>query len=165
MENSSTPRFDFHVTSAETLLMTDVSALERNLEVKRLSDGKDLANFVIQHSVRRTLPYGRWTCADGRQVLFNREYQPILQCREGFFSHCDRNEWVGQSSPIVKTEYFYDDLTSPARYLVKHLGRRSLSASEAKACRKALLICLDKLKEFTPEEPGSVSWQHSARRL
>jgi len=25
------------------------------------------------------LPYGMWTCADGRQVLFNRFYEPILQ--------------------------------------------------------------------------------------
>lgn len=24
------------------------------------------------------LPYGLWTCEDGRQVLFNRQYQPIL---------------------------------------------------------------------------------------
>jgi hypothetical protein len=24
-------------------------------------------------------PYGKWTCADGREVLFNRLYWPILQ--------------------------------------------------------------------------------------
>ena len=26
-------------------------------------------------------PYGRWTCADGRQVLFNRGYNPIWSWR------------------------------------------------------------------------------------
>jgi hypothetical protein len=27
--------------------------------------------------MRRELPYGVWTCADGTRVLFNRDYQPI----------------------------------------------------------------------------------------
>ncbi len=29
------------------------------------------------------VPYGRWTCADGRQVLFNHQYWPILERRLG----------------------------------------------------------------------------------
>jgi hypothetical protein len=28
-------------------------------------------------------PYGMWTCADSRQVLFNRRYRPILERRPG----------------------------------------------------------------------------------
>jgi len=28
---------------------------------------------------RLRVPYGRWVCADGREVIFNREYWPILQ--------------------------------------------------------------------------------------
>jgi RecA-family ATPase len=30
---------------------------------------------------RDRLPYGRWTCADGREVIFNRSYWPILERR------------------------------------------------------------------------------------
>ncbi len=34
-------------------------------------------------SLRQTLPYGEWTCGDGRVVLFNRDYKPIWQRRPG----------------------------------------------------------------------------------
>ena len=29
--------------------------------------------------LRRVLPYGMWTCDNGREVLFNRNYSPIWQ--------------------------------------------------------------------------------------
>ena len=28
---------------------------------------------------RLSLPYGLWTCDDGKEILFNREYQPIWE--------------------------------------------------------------------------------------
>jgi hypothetical protein len=31
----------------------------------------------ITPPMRVALPYGMWTCADGREVLFNRNYDPI----------------------------------------------------------------------------------------
>jgi hypothetical protein len=41
------------------------------------------------------LPYGMWTCADGREILFNRNYRPIWQrLPEGTVQHADSNEWV-----------------------------------------------------------------------
>lgn len=131
---------------------------------------KDLVFFSISHCARRSLPYGQWTCEDGREVLFNREYQPILEIRDGVRAYCDHNEWVGKHSPIVKTQYFYDDLTSPVRLLTKHLAipymfKAPPNKKDTQACRKSLLICLQKLKEFTPEESGSVSHTYSALQL
>ena len=54
---------------------------------------------------RKHLPYGLWTCADGREVLFNREYQPIYQRKNGVLSPADPNEWVDYTSQ----RFFYSD--------------------------------------------------------
>ena len=55
---------------------------------------------------RNWLPYGKWTCADGRQVLFNRGYRPILQrMPDGSTSRADWCEGVD----YVADEHFYDD--------------------------------------------------------
>ena len=40
------------------------------------------------------LPYGRWTCRDGREALFNRRYVPIWQRRLGEdATPADPSEW------------------------------------------------------------------------
>ncbi len=57
------------------------------------------------------LPYGKWTCADGREVLFNRGYKPIWQRLGGCVSAADRNEWVKWE----KQEWFYTDFNSPVK--------------------------------------------------
>jgi hypothetical protein len=52
------------------------------------------------------LPYGRWTCADGRVVLFNRFYEPIYQRYPGGpLRDTDPAEWV----PYTQQEWFYGD--------------------------------------------------------
>lgn len=54
---------------------------------------------------RWTLPYGMWTCADGREVLFNREYCPIWQRYPGKPAEkADSDEWVSW----VKQQYLFD---------------------------------------------------------
>jgi hypothetical protein len=61
----------------------------------------------------KACPYGQWTCANGRQVLFNRSYWPIL-------------ERTGEDGPVIaanpderidwiKQDYFFDDGNSPWR--------------------------------------------------
>jgi hypothetical protein len=68
------------------------------------------------------LPYGKWTCADGREVLFNRFYEPIYQrLPHGPVELADANEWV----PYKSQEWFYDDGYSERR---------------ARAAAKAILI-------------------------
>jgi hypothetical protein len=52
------------------------------------------------------LPYGMWTCEDGRQVLFNRFYEPILLRRAGSLPEpADPKERVD----FCRQEWFYGD--------------------------------------------------------
>jgi hypothetical protein len=58
------------------------------------------------------LPYGKWICEDGREVLFNRFYEPIYQRHLGATAQpADRKEWV----PWKRQEWFYDDTYSERR--------------------------------------------------
>jgi hypothetical protein len=57
------------------------------------------------------LPYGRWPTESGREILFNRHYQPIWERHaDGHPVPANRREWV---SDIIKekTVYFYNDGT------------------------------------------------------
>ena len=54
-------------------------------------------------------PYGVWRCADGREVLFNREYRPIWErLPDGTVRAADPCEWVRF---IVNHRWFFDDGT------------------------------------------------------
>ena len=64
------------------------------------------------------LPYGKWTCADGREILFNRWYQPLWQKHRGRVTPADPNEWID----YTRQDYFYDDGT-PRRGLRVRLRR------------------------------------------
>jgi hypothetical protein len=60
----------------------------------------------------RTIPYGKWTCVDGREVLFNRRYVPIWQRRPGGRAEpADPTEWV----PWVEQEWFADKVVRAAQ--------------------------------------------------
>jgi hypothetical protein len=57
---------------------------------------------------RAMCPYGQWTTAEGREILFNRDYCPILQRWPGEYAFpADPTEWV----PWVKQKWFYNDGT------------------------------------------------------
>lgn len=61
---------------------------------------------AIKHDWRNTaLPYGIWTCEDGRQVLFNRDYCPIWERHNGVTQPANYYEWV----PYVTQAWFYND--------------------------------------------------------
>lgn len=75
--------------------------------------------------LRHRMPYGKWTCADGREVLFNRDYKPIWQKMPGQPAEAaDAEERV----PFKKQEWFYQDGTQPWR-----------SADTERACNQVLL--------------------------
>jgi hypothetical protein len=60
-------------------------------------------------------PYGIWDCADGRQVMFNRDYLPILQRFPG--QRCraaDLGEWV----VFYKQRWLYSDGTPFKQILI-----------------------------------------------
>ena len=62
--------------------------------------------------LRHRLPYGKWTCADGREVLFNRNYKPIWQRRPGQPAEAaDPAERVR----FERQEWFYSDVNQPWR--------------------------------------------------
>lgn len=59
---------------------------------------------------RLRCPYGKWTCGDGREVIFNREYWPILERRPGEKAKpANPNEWVSW----LTQEHYFEDATCP----------------------------------------------------
>jgi hypothetical protein len=68
--------------------------------------GRVIVCSAAEFARRNNLPYGRWTCADGRVVWFNRFYEPIYQRRPGeALTEADASEWVS----FVKQEWAYGD--------------------------------------------------------
>jgi hypothetical protein len=54
--------------------------------------------------LRNRYPYGLWTCSDGRQVLFDRNYKPRWQRYPGQpATLANPDEWI----PWVKQEWFF----------------------------------------------------------
>lgn len=68
----------------------------------------DLENIEKRRWVNLSsvLPYGVWSCADGREVIFNRQYHPMYE-REinGKWARADPGEWVHWT----KQTFLYDD--------------------------------------------------------
>jgi len=61
---------------------------------------------------RYELPYGIWTCADGREVLFHRGYAPIYERGPGFTVRpADPTERV----PFVSQAWFYSGMDSKTK--------------------------------------------------
>jgi hypothetical protein len=59
--------------------------------------------------IRWRLPYGCWTCADGREVLYNRDYRPVCERWPGQKPQmANPKAWVHN---IVREEWFYHDGT------------------------------------------------------
>ena len=65
----------------------------------------------------RELPYGVWKCADGREVLFNRQYEPLWQRHHGEIALADPKEWVRSVSEV----FFYNDLQHADEALIARL--------------------------------------------
>jgi hypothetical protein len=66
----------------------------------------------LQHPMiftREDLPYGKYICKNGREVIFNRGYSPIWEINNGVVSKANPDEWV----EFIGQEWFYDDTTSP----------------------------------------------------
>jgi hypothetical protein len=64
--------------------------------------------YCNRNQMRRCdhLPYGKWICTDGREVLFHRFYEPIWQRYPGAApTAADRGEWI----PWEAQSWFYND--------------------------------------------------------
>lgn len=83
--------------------------------------GRTLISSPAEFKRWNDLPYGIWTCEDGREVLFNRFYEPIWQRPpDGMPQPADPKEWVS----FVKQEWFYSDTTR----LKAKAGKNALAA-------------------------------------
>jgi hypothetical protein len=60
--------------------------------------------------LRCSLPYGKYTCRSGRELLFNRGYRPIWERVEGVTTLANYDEWV---SGIERRDYFFNDGNPP----------------------------------------------------
>jgi len=66
-------------------------------------DQSGAANFI---PMRLVLPYGKWTCADGTEVLFNRDYSPLwYKSPNGKVGTLDPDTWVSWKG---SSHYFND---------------------------------------------------------
>jgi len=93
-----------------------------NAPLKKLSEFIAEYKPISPEGERARPPYGKWTCEDGSQVLFNRSYRPIYQrSPDGFVSEADPRKWV---ESIVSDVFFWDDSTK--------------KDAKARAVRKAL---------------------------
>jgi hypothetical protein len=93
------------------VLIIDLSRKRRRAQRSRPSRRSPIICMAdVKPSLPTTIrvPYGRWTCADGREVLFDRHYHPISQKLNGVISRADPSEVV---TGIVRREFFYDDDT------------------------------------------------------
>lgn len=70
---------------------------------------KDDIKRAKVNSLRRYLPYGVYICADGREVIFNRNYRPIFERKDGIVKPANQNEWV----EFTDQKWFYNDATAP----------------------------------------------------
>lgn len=76
-------------------------------------NGKPLFGSAKEFDRWNNLPYGRWTCASGRIVLFNRFYEPIWDKQPGGdWTPANPAEWVTEAG---SQEWFYDDATPEAQ--------------------------------------------------
>lgn len=142
-------------------LPVDIERYQLQLEHHNFQGYRNqLQIMVLEQFARRSLPYGVWHCEDGREVLFNREYQPIRYRKDDQVGYANPDEIV---LGITKAVMIWDDLDTPVPFLLKHLGYRPLDAKDSKRSKRALVRALIILREFTPSEKShsSVPWARS----
>ena len=99
-----------------------------NTAVRAKNEIKGATSAPPEATARRrdALPYGKWTCADGREVLFNRDYKPIWQrTADGRVSEAEASERV----PYEEQEWFYDDNNRP--WTDRELSEKLVATLEA----------------------------------
>lgn len=75
---------------------------------------------------RLSIPYGMYKCNNGREVLFNREYQPIWTRNKEkgeIAEQADPKEWIKFKEQL----WFYNDFATP-------IGNKKVN----QACRRIL---------------------------
>jgi hypothetical protein len=89
----------------------------RNNGGEKVASGGDAdAEFLARcqppgkQSARARLPYGCWTCADGREILFSRAYAPLWQrSPDGRVTRANPEERV----PWIQQKFYFNDGDAP----------------------------------------------------
>lgn len=99
------------------------------------------------------LPYGMWTCRDGRQILFNRRYMAIWQkWPDGRVDRPTEGEW-----------YDFDKRRGEGFLYDAHWGPRGMPQPPWKDW-KTLLILFAVMRQFgVPEEDVIATWRELGR--
>ena len=105
--------------------------------------GKTMFGTEQEFYLAFMLPYGRWTLADGREVLFNAFHEPIWQRRLGSdATPADPHERV---SGIVCTERLYGDAC-------RHYERRDIAKRWLEEFKSGARVTLyPETREYTSE--------------
>jgi len=64
---------------------------------------------MTELEMRAELPYGMYVCSD-REVLFNRNYQPIWERKGNIYRKTKHEEFI---CDVRKQVYFYSDVNAP----------------------------------------------------
>jgi len=118
-------------------------------------------------ALKESLPYGKWRCEDGSEVLFNRRRQPIWRkTSDGAVLEVHRDVWVPGVMPGC-TEWYFNDGTAPygSRYKPnpdRESRRRSESALAAFGVRtdEPYLVALGRARLAPALKAGTVSRRH-----
>jgi hypothetical protein len=104
---------------------------------------RDQTQAVSFRPMRIVMPYGKWKCADGTEVLFNRDYRPIWKRHpNGTVEAADPDEWV----KFTSQEYLFGDHNTPD------------------GNRETYRICINQLRDWNVENavPTMLKWFREA---
>jgi hypothetical protein len=77
-----------------------------------ISVAKDQSGASAFKPLRLVLPYGKWICADGTEVLFNRDYCPLwAKSKDGVIEAIDPDFWIAYE----EQHHYFNDGTVPWR--------------------------------------------------
>jgi hypothetical protein len=114
--------------------------VERTFGCRMLITGGNGVRSIRRHAswkewfIRWRTPYGLWTCADGREVIFNRDYLPIRERSDGEVKSANHKEWVEWTGQ----RYFHDGDDRPRSALLKRLEKVLAEFNAGKDVRQYL---------------------------
>jgi hypothetical protein len=89
---------------------------QRNAREEIMTRNYRAEGYAAFERWRQLCPYGKWSCADGREVLFNRYYEPLYErAADGTvtsFIRVGKVTWI----EYVNQQWFFNDSDAPVSY-------------------------------------------------
>lgn len=110
LKGEKSPRIVFHHSFRDGLVTVYSDRGPGSVARHEVSVFRDQSKYKGFMPMRLQLPYGKWTCADGTEVLYNRDYCPIwTKSPDGKISGIDPDFWVNYE----KDDHFFKDSNAP----------------------------------------------------